>query len=165
MRLDHLCDASWTYDLLHEVPPAEHGDGRIYGEGTGTLTGRLAGTARWSNFPRIREGYALPDARGVIEVAGGEVLFTLTGLSSLTDGRGLHVMMFQTTEPDHLWLNSVLAVGEGRIDVQNARLAMRYYECSAVLPLEGWSLDSLGDVPDDVPDDVPGDAPGGVNTR
>lgn len=146
MRLDHLCDASWSYDLLREVPPAEHGDGRVYGQGTGTLTGRLAGTARWSNFPRIRDGYAMPDARGVIEVEGGEVLFTLTGLSSLNDGRGLHVMQFQTATPSHRWLNTVLAVGEGSIDVPSATLAMRYYECSVELPPGGWPPAVGGDV-------------------
>jgi hypothetical protein len=139
MRLDHLCDASWIYDELHEVPPSPAGDGRFYGQGTGTLTGRLSGTARWSNFPRIREGHALPDARGVIRLAeGGEVLFALGGLSTLTDGMGVHVMTFRTAAPSHLWLNDVVAVGEGTIDVEHSRLAMRYYECGIELPLRDF---------------------------
>src|SRR4051794_523798 len=96
MRLDPLCDASWIYDFIEEVESSPGRDGRIYGQGTGTLTGRLSGTATWSNFPRIRTGYASPDARGVIHVDDGIVLFTLTGLSSLTDGRGVHVLTFQT---------------------------------------------------------------------
>lgn len=135
MRLDPLCDATWTYDLIHEVEPSPGRDGRVYGQGTGTLTGRLSGTATWSNFPRIREGWASPDARGVIHVDDGIVLFTLTGLSSLDDGRGVHVLTFQTEHPSHLWLNDVIAVGEGSIDVERARLAMRYYECTVELPL------------------------------
>ena len=139
MGLDHLCDVSWTYELLHEVEPASQADGQVYGQGTGTLRGRLSGAARWSNFPRIRGGHALPDAHGVIEVEGGVVLFTLTGLSSLEDGRGLHVMTFQTAQPSYLWLNGVLAVGEGTVDVEHARLAMRYYECEVELPLAGFS--------------------------
>jgi len=32
-------------------------------------------------------------------------------------------------------LNEILAVGEGAIDVEHARLAMRYYECRVELPL------------------------------
>ena len=135
MRLNHLCDAHWTYELLQEVAAGSGRDGRIYGQGTGTLTGRLSGTATWSNFPRIREGYASPDAHGVITVDGGIVLYTLTGLSSLTDGRGIHVLTFQTDAPSHLWLNDVIAVGEGSIDVDRQQLAMRYYECEVELPL------------------------------
>lgn len=135
MRLDPLFDASWTYDFIEEVEPSAGRDGRIYGQGSGTLTGRLSGTATWSNCPRIRTGHASPDARGVIHVDDGIVLFTLTGLSSLADGRGVHVVTFQTDAPSHLWLNDVIAVGEGSIDVARGRLSMRYYECKVELPL------------------------------
>lgn len=135
MRLNPLCDARWTYELIEEVAAAPGRDGRVYGQGTGTLTGRLSGTASWSNFPRIRGGYASPDAHGVIKVDDGVVLFTLTGLSSLTDGRGVHVLTFQTDAPSHLWLGDVIAVGEGSIDVERHELAMRYYECVVELPL------------------------------
>ena len=135
MQLEHLCDVSWTYDLLHEVEPSEGADGRIYGQGTATFDGRLSGSAQWSNFPRIRNRFALPDARGVIHAGDIDVLFALTGLSSLDDGQGVHVMTFQTAAPAYLWLNDVLAIGEGTIDVEHARLAMRYYECRVELPL------------------------------
>ena len=135
MQLEHLCDVSWAYDLLHEVEPSEGSDGRVYGQGTATFDGRLSGSAQWSNFPRIRNRFALPDARGVIHAGEGEVLFALTGVSSLNDGRGVHVMTFQTAVSDYLWLNHVLAIGEGTIDVERARLAMRYYECRVELPL------------------------------
>ena len=64
MQLEHLCDVSWTYDVLHEVVPSLKADGRIYGQGTAAFEGRISGTAQWSNFPRIRNGFALPDARG-----------------------------------------------------------------------------------------------------
>lgn len=135
MQLEHLCDVSWTYDLVHEVEASAGADGRIYGQGTATFDGRLSGSAQWSNLPRIRNQFALPDARGVIHVADSDVLFALSGLSSLADGQGVHVMTFQTTAPAYLWLNEVLAIGEGAIDVEHARLAMRYYECRVELPL------------------------------
>jgi hypothetical protein len=130
MRLEPLCEARWQYDLMRSVEPSEQGDGALYGQGTGTLTGRLAGQAQWSNAPRLREGHAYPDARGVIELPSGEpLLFRLAGLASLTDGRAIHVMTFQTHDPGHAWLNDVVAVGEGSVDRSRGLLAMRYYEC------------------------------------
>ncbi len=130
MQLLHLCDAEWRYDLMEAVQPSQAGDGRLYGQGTGALTGRLAGRATWSNFPKLRGELAYPDARGFVTVESGAlVLFTLTGLSAPSDGRGVHVLSFQTDDPEHVWLNGILAVGEGSIDPDRGVLVMRYYEC------------------------------------
>src|SRR5947208_11892110 len=107
MRLNPLCEILWQYDVIRSVEPSERGDGALYGQGRATLTGRLSGQAQWSNAPRLRAGYAYPDARGVIELPSGQpLLFRLSGLSSLTDGRGVHVMTFQTDDADHAWLNN-----------------------------------------------------------
>ncbi|MGV8907418.1 MAG: hypothetical protein ACOH1Y_00405 [Propionicimonas sp.] len=131
MQLEHLCDVEWTYELLKEMEESSSSDGRVYGQGTGVFSGRLAGVARWSNFPRLRAGFAHPDASGVIEVdGGGLVFFTLGGLSNLTDGTGIHVLTFQTDHEPSLWLNEVIAIGEGSIDKDRGALSMRYYTCT-----------------------------------
>jgi hypothetical protein len=90
MRLDPLFDVSWRYGLMRSVDPGPHGDGRLYGQGEATFTGQLVGRAQWSNYPRLRGDWAFPESRGVLEVAGGGfVLFSVTGMSSLTSGSGI----------------------------------------------------------------------------
>lgn len=130
MRLDPLFDVGWRYSMSWSIEPSPQADGRLYGQGEASFTGRLTGLARWSNYPRLRGHYAFPEAHGVVEVSGGGcVLFSVSGMSSLTDGSGIHVMRFQTEDATHGWLNDVLAVGEGSIDPARGLLAMRYYAC------------------------------------
>ena len=71
MLLEPLCDVAWTADLMRSVEPSPRGDGRLFAQGTATFTGRLAGQARWSNSPRLRGGYAFPNAHGVLDVEDG----------------------------------------------------------------------------------------------
>ena len=73
---------------------------------------------------------------------GGFVLFSLTGMSSLTNGSGVHVMKFQTENAAHDWLNDVIAIGEGSIDPDRGVLAMRCYACVVdYLPTIGTPAD------------------------
>ena len=42
-------------------------------------------------------------------------MFALNGLSSLSEGLGVHVSTFQTAAPSYVWLNDVIAIGEGTV--------------------------------------------------
>jgi hypothetical protein len=131
MQLEPLCDVEWRYELLEGMEAGTDHDGRMYGEGAATFAGRLAGVARWSNYPRLHGAYAYPDARGVIEVSGnGLVFFTVVGQTDLSDGAGIHVMRFATDHAPSLWLNDIVAIGEGSVDPVRRALSMRYYSCT-----------------------------------
>ena len=42
------------------------------------------------------------------------MLFRLTGMSSLADGRGIHVLTFETDDDQHAWLNDAFAARRGQ---------------------------------------------------
>ncbi len=85
MRLELLTDVVGRHDLLHEVGAADGADGQVFGQGTAEFTGRLAATATWANFPRLREGYAFPNAHGSLVVAEDAVVLAMRYYSCHVD--------------------------------------------------------------------------------
>ena len=87
MRLELISTFDWAYDEnvrvkapgYELITPFATAEGQAYGEGRGTATGRIAGTAVWSNYPHRRsDERMLPDVRGLIRTDdGASIVFEL----------------------------------------------------------------------------------------
>ena len=122
MELTPLCSLALRYDgPFHLARPYGGESGLGWGSGDGTVTAaRLAGRMLWSNHPTRRgDGAMLPSVRGVITTeTDAEVFVELSGRTVFDDagGRQLVFATFESEDPAYAWLNSVICVGEGRID-------------------------------------------------
>ena len=136
MRLSDLCTLSLSYrGDFHLVRPYGNEAGLGWGMGGGTVTGdRLAGVMEWSNHPARRgDGAMLPNVRGLIRTPDqAEVLIEMSGRTIFADsatGHQLLFVTFESAEPAYGWLNDVICVGEGRIDVATAAARIEVQLC------------------------------------
>ncbi len=124
MRLSPLCTLNLSYvDDFHLFRPYGNEAGGGWGRGTGTVTGeRLSGTVQWSNHPTRRgDGNMLPNVRGVIATNDdAEVMIEMSGrtiFDSPNSGHQMLFTLFESENPLYAWLNDVVCVAEGRIDL------------------------------------------------
>lgn len=130
MRLAPLFDVSWHYDLIRSVGPSAHRDEQLSGQGEATFTGRLDRRGAVVELPPAVRWLRLPGRTQCRRGGRWQVCtFSVTGMSSLTNRSGVHVMTFQTEDIAHGRLTNVIAIGEGSIDPDWAVPAMRYYAC------------------------------------
>jgi hypothetical protein len=135
VRLEPLCTFEWSYDPdvrvkapgYELVRPYGGEEGVAYGEGRGTATGRIAGRVVWSNYPHRRsDGRMLPDVRGLITTAdGASIPFELRGRTFFgEDGAGRQNLVgwFEAADPRYAWLNDVVCIAEGIIQVDGMRI-------------------------------------------
>ena len=121
MRLDPLYTVTFTTPEAWSVEVAS--DASIEGRGfllaEGRSVGRLSARYRAANFPRRRaDGALVPDFRGVLEAAGGAILFEWQGLAVLGDSgmRQLLGSLVHTTDaPRYRWLNDRVCAVEGEV--------------------------------------------------
>jgi hypothetical protein len=111
------------------------GDGFGYGEGEGSLEGeRVRGTIRWSNHPRRRlDGTFLPNVFGHLATHdGADVLFHMTGRTTFVDGVGQQnlVLLFEAADERYLWLERIVCVAEGTIDMATKAMRAELYACT-----------------------------------
>jgi hypothetical protein len=137
MELEHLCDGEYRYDPPPTIiNPYAGREGLAFGGGVGRFTGeRLTGEVTWSNFPRNRDdGVALPNLTGRVETdEGATLLFETRGLSvpdeSIGSRRICCSVRFHTEAEELRWLNDVLVVEEGHIDLASMAVLTRLWVC------------------------------------
>jgi hypothetical protein len=134
VRLEPLCNFDLAYTTeFFLVQPFGTEEGAAYGEGEGTVKGRLNGSVRWVNHPRERsDAVMLPNTDGVIETDdGARVLFHFAGRTpSEGPSAGQQLLRVQFTgDGRYNWLNLVFAVGEGKVDFERMAALIRVFEC------------------------------------
>ena len=141
MRLEEICRFDWRYEQDGRVPDAGYvivrpyggEEGSAYGEGSGTVSGRLEGTVVWSNHPHRRsDGRMLPDAHGlVLTDDGARIVFALHGRTVFdpegTRGGQNLVGWFEAEDPAYAWLNDLVCVAEGVIRPEANSIEIRVY--------------------------------------
>ncbi len=126
------------------IEPFGGREGAAYGTGEGRVDGeRLAGTVRWSNWPRRRnDGVWIPNITGVIDTDDGAgVLFSFAGgYSVVEETRGCRHQgivcpaTFLTEDEGYGWLNCLFAVVEGIIDMETGEILWQAYQCLPEVP-------------------------------
>lgn len=126
-------DGSWHRPYGQD---GEGVEGLGFGHGNGTISGEIAGTIAWANFPRRREdGVWTPNLRGVIKVSDvTELLISMHGQSveEVAPGspRAILVRVELTTQAaEYRWLNTCFIVGEGEIDEDREEIWLDTYVC------------------------------------
>lgn len=137
MQVEELCELHLRYDedgVVVARPFGPDGEGQAFGMGTGRAEGRISGTVRWANFPRRRsDGVFLPDIRGAIATADGDVLFEMHGISLVPDEHDRRHLVgtarFVTEIADLRFLLDSVAVFEGSLDVESGDIRIPVRRC------------------------------------
>ncbi len=128
MKLVPLLTMSLRQTEAALIGPLASGDSLAWGLGEGTVAGRVRGTAKGTNAPRLRaDGVNELNVSGVIRSDDGEtVLYEVRGRSQPPHGGDgvRHIfgsMTFRTAADSYGWLNSICAVveaefGSGQIE-------------------------------------------------
>jgi hypothetical protein len=134
-RIDmHYASSSWHEPYRRGDAPGEEAIG--FGRGDGEVTGDIAGSLVWANYPRRREdGVWTPNLRGVITTTEGEqILVSMHGQSVAERApgrrRAVTTRIELITEVDsYRWLNTSFLVGEGEIDADREHWWLVTYVC------------------------------------
>jgi hypothetical protein len=134
IELIPLCEVDVTLDepiLVGEGPAGLRLIGEVLAaRATGRLTGSMKGRAA-ADWLLVHGTVGALDVRVAIETDDGAVIFVqYNGRMDLSDGLGARPVYvaprFETGDPRYAWLNTVQAVGKGRLD--GTKLHYEWYE-------------------------------------
>lgn len=150
-KIQHLFDAQLQYqEGLEALVPADEREGVLIGSGDGTVSGpRFAGTIRWSMYSEdcayllVKAGLEPPPGSHLCTVNPAGVIETYHGAEIWFDAKGFglrgydpsspHIwqltmgLRFETQDDRYLWLNTTLAMWQGRFDERAGQAAYQAY--------------------------------------
>ena len=133
MKLIPLFTVSLRQTETVLVGPLAGGDSLAWGIGEGTVSGRIRGTVKGMNAPRLRaDGVNEPNVTGVIRSDDGQnVLYEMRGRAqppAVANGpRQIFAsMIFRTAAADYEWLNAVCAFVEA--ELASGQIEYRVFE-------------------------------------
>ncbi len=141
MKLEHLFDGDYLYTGALELvvsPFDENKRMQLFGGGDGRVRGeRIRGAVEWENAPRFRsDGVFTPNVRGLILCEdGGRIRYETQGFSEPPDPahptlrRIVASVRFYSKVDSFAWLNTILGLEEGVIDVSTGRIRTRVLAC------------------------------------
>ncbi len=134
IELVHLCDVRLTLTGPMALPATPLGSRLIFGVESGELEGeRLKATFKpgsaggdWVTLDA--RGIGTLDVRATLETHDGALIFTsYRGRVDLTAASTVYIApLYDTGDDRYLWLNSIQAVGKGRLE--GAELTYEIYE-------------------------------------
>jgi hypothetical protein len=148
MNLIPLFDGEYVYSGSLEVVVSPHDEEKklqLFGGGDGRVRGeRLSGTVEWLNAPTFRkDGVLLPNVRGLIKTEdGARVRYETQGYSYVVPDRPPNFrsivasVRFYSKAEQYQWLNTLVGLEEGIINVANGRIVTRVYQCDHTYDLE-----------------------------
>jgi hypothetical protein len=137
MRLEPLFDLTLQYGPeMAPVVPSQGREGTLLGSGDGRGEGpRLRGAVRWSIFEVTGAERCKLNLVGTIQTEDGRsVKFNAVGFGIVGDPRlpnrwHMNAAVQFSTDPEgpHAWLNPLLAVWDGRFEMQTGQHVYRAY--------------------------------------
>ncbi len=136
MGLEQLFDANLQFQPgMQAIVSADGRVGELVGSGTGEVSGRISGALSWTLYEDVGEDFCQMSPGGLIETEDGATIpFDGKGYAlrrSESEWATEMVLKFEATDARYEWLNSTVALVEGKFNTETGAGAWRVYGRSA----------------------------------